>query len=297
VQAGSYVEVERVRFDFSSLKGLHEEQRQEVEALVNSRVRLADEIRADQMKLEEAKRAGALALFGEKYGGTVRVITIGDYSKELCGGTHLPHTGFVGTFMIVGESSIAAGTRRIEALVGESAASLQREQARFLHEAARRLGRPVDEVVTGLEELVDQIKRLERERKALQQELAKVEAQRLVASAKSINGVRFVTSTIKGADRELLAALADAVRSSLAREGIVVLASSAGPAQVALVMATTTDLAKRLHAGELVKAISPLMQGSGGGRPEFAQAGGKDPTGIPAALKRAEELVRDALAK
>jgi len=295
VQAGSFVEQERVRFDFSSLNALREEQRHEVQVLVNRRVALADEIRASQMRLEEAKRAGALALFGEKYGQRVRVVTIGDYSKELCGGTHLLHTGFVGTFLITGESSIAAGTRRIEALVGEAAAERQRKEQRLLHDVAKRLGRSADEVVTGLEELLEQLKRAERERKALQLELAKVQASRLVADAKQINGVTLVSSTIKQADRELLAALADAVKGSLSGDGIVLLASSDGPANVSMVMAATRNLAKRLHAGELLKAVAPLTNGSGGGRAEFAQAGGKDPSGIPAALKRAEELIRDTL--
>jgi len=297
VQAGSYVEAERVRFDFSSLQGLQEEQRHQVETLVNNRVALADEVHASQMRLEEAKRIGALALFGEKYSSTVRVVTIGDYSKELCGGTHLRHTGFVGTFTIVGESSIAAGTRRIEALVGDAAAERQARQQRLLHDVAKRLGRSADEVVTGLEELLEQLKKAERERKHLQLELAKVQASRLVAEGKKINGVTFVTSTIKHADRELLAALADAIKSSLQKDGVVLLASSEGPASVSLVMATTGDLVTRIHAGQVLKAISPLTKGSGGGRPEFAQAGGKDPSGIPAALKRAEELVAEALEK
>jgi alanyl-tRNA synthetase len=295
VQAGSLVEEERVRFDFSSLKGLQEEQRHDVQVLVNRRVALADEVRAAQMRLEEAKRAGALALFGEKYGSSVRVVTIGDYSKELCGGTHLLHTGYVGTFMITGESSIAAGTRRIEALVGEAAAERQRQEQRLLHEVAKRLGRSADDVVAGLEELLEQLKQAERERKTLQREAAKVQAQRLVAEAKKINGITFVSSTIKHADRELLAALADAVRSSLQKDGVVLLASSEGPEHVSLVMAATTDLTTRIHAGNVLKAVSPLTKGSGGGRPEFAQAGGKDPSGIPAALKRAEQLVSEAL--
>ncbi len=297
VQAGSYVETERVRFDFSSLQGLREEQRAQVEALVNSRVRLADEIHTSRMRLEEAKRDGALALFGEKYGGMVRVVTIGDYSKELCGGTHLRHTGFVGTFLITGESSIAAGTRRIEALVGEAAAQKQQDGQRLLHEAARRLGRPAHELVAGLEELLEQLKRSERERKTVQMEFAKVEAHRLVAEGRKINGVTLVTSTIKHADREQLAALADAVRRSLQTGGVVLLAASEGPNRATLVMATTNDVAGRVHAGQTLKAVSPLTNGSGGGRAEFAQAGGKDPSGIPAAMKRAEELIREALEK
>ncbi len=295
VQAGSFVEEERVRFDFSSLNALQEEQRHDVQVLVNRRVALADEVRASQMQLEEAKRAGALALFGEKYGSAVRVVTIGDYSKELCGGTHLVHTGCVGTFMITGESSIAAGTRRIEALVGEAAAQRQHQQQRLLHDVAKRLGRATDEVVQGLEELLEQLKRAERERKSLQRELATVQAGRLVAEAKQIHGVTLVSSTIKQADRALLAALADAVKGSLSGDGVVLLASSDGPTHVSMVMATTRNLAKRIHAGDLLKAVAPLTNGSGGGRAEFAQAGGKDPSGIPAALRRAEELVREAL--
>ena len=297
VQAGSYVETDRVRFDFSSLQALREEQRLDVEALVNSRVRLADEVRSQQMEIEAARQQGALALFGEKYGHQVRVVSIGDYSKELCGGTHLLHTGYVGTFMIVGESSIAAGTRRIEALVGEAAAQEVQRHQRVLQDAAKRLGRPIDEVVIGLEELLEQLKRSERQRQHLQLELAKVEAGRLLAEAKRINGITLVTSVIKHADRALLAVLADAIKSQLGKDGVVLLASSDGPAQVSLVMAATGDLAKRLHVGQLLKAIAPLTQGSGGGRPEFAQAGGKDPSGIPAALKRAEELIQEVLSQ
>ncbi len=294
VQGGSYNEAERLRFDFSSRRGLDDEQRQQVEALVNSRVRLADAVHTAQMSQDEAKRDGALALFGEKYGSTVRVVTIGDYSKELCGGTHLPHTGFLGAFTITGESAVAAGTRRIEALVGEAATARQQQDAGLLHDAARCLSRPAQELMTGLEELLEQLKRSERERKALQLELAKVEAHRLVAEGKSINGIMFIAAMVKHADRELLAALADAVKNSLKQDGVVLLASG-DQGQVSVVVAATPNLVKRIHAGQLLKAIAPLVQGSGGGRPEFAQGGGKDPAGIPAALKRAEEIVRQSL--
>ncbi|MBI3321631.1 MAG: alanine--tRNA ligase [Candidatus Omnitrophica bacterium] len=296
VQAGSFVEAERVRFDFSSLHGLREEQRDEVQALVNSRVRLADEVCVSQMRLAEARRSGALALFGEQYADLVRVVTIGDYSKELCGGTHLLHTGFVGAFTIVAESSIAAGTRRIEALVGEAAAQQQQEQQRLLQEAAKRLGRPAREIVSGLEELLEQLKGAERDRKALQAELAKVEARRLVAEGKHINNVALVTSTIKHADRQFLATLADAVTRALPGDGVVCLAST-DQERVSFVMATTAGLVTRVHAGDLLKEVAPLIQGSGGGRPAFAQGGGRNPGGIPAAMKRVEELVRQALEK
>ena len=200
----------------------------------------------------------------------------------------------MGTFLLLGESSIAAGTRRIEALVGEAASQRQHQERQVLVEAARRLGRPAGEVAAGLEELLEQLKRAERERKALQAELAKVEAHRLVAEGETINGVTLVRATVKRMDRESLAVLADAVRRSLRGDGVICLASGDG-ASVSLVVAATLGLAKRVHAGELLKAVAPLISGSGGGRPDFAQGGGKDPAGIPAALKRAEELVREAL--
>jgi len=295
VQGGSYNEAERLRFDFSSLKGLQEQQRQDAEALVNERIRHADGVHAAYMGIDEARKTGALALFGEKYGSTVRVVTIGDYSRELCGGTHLRHTGFLGEFTIIGESSIAAGTRRVEALVGGAAVERLRQQQRLLHEAARRLGRPAEELVVGLEELIEKVKQLDKERKALQGELAKVEARRLVAEGKRIDGVTVVMSSMRHADREALAVLADAVKTALREQGVVLLASGDG-GQVSVVVAVTPDVATRVHAGQLLKAIAPLVAGSGGGRPEFAQGGGKDPAGIPAALRKAEELVREALA-
>jgi alanyl-tRNA synthetase len=295
VQAGSLVELERVRFDFSSLSGLHEEQQAKVEQLVNERARCADDVKTTTMGLEDAKHMGALALFGEKYGRQVRVVSIGDYSKELCGGTHLSHTGLMGSFRIVAESSIAAGTRRIEALVGEAAQSRQHEEQRLLAEAAQRLSRPPQELLGGLEELLSQLKRSEQQRKALQAELAKVEAKRLTAEAKQIHGVAFIAANVKQADREVLAVMADAVRSSLKGDGVVVLAASEGDSKVSLVVAVTGALVKHLSAGELLKAVAPLVQGSGGGRPEFAQGGGKDPSKIPDAFKRAEEIVRQTL--
>jgi alanyl-tRNA synthetase len=247
------------------------------------------------MPVQEAKQAGAMALFGEKYGDRVRVVSIGDYSKELCGGTHLPHTGLLGTFLIIGESSIAAGTRRVEALVGEAAAQQQQAHERLLREAAKRLGRSAEDVVAGLEDLLEQMKRVERERKTLQGELAKVQAGRLVAQGKALNGITLVCAAIDHADRELLATLADAVRGQL-KTGAVLLASTLASRDVAWVLALTADVvARRLHAGQLLKEIAAVTQGGGGGRPDFAQAGGKDPSKIPQAMKRAEELLSEAL--
>jgi alanyl-tRNA synthetase len=293
MQAGSYVEAERVRFDFSSAKALHEEQRYQVEAQVNARVRLADAISSAQMRLAQAKLTGAIAMFGEKYGDHVRVVSIGDYSKELCGGTHLLHTGLIGTFKITSESSIAAGTRRIEALVGGAADDERQAQERVLAEASHRLSRPPRELVTAVDELLDKLKGLERERKAMQAELALVEAERLKGCGKMIGNATFISAEVKHADREQLKLLADAVRSKLPGDGLVLLVSQ-DAGQVSMVMAVTASAAKRVHAGQVLKEISALTQGSGGGRADFAQAGGRDPSKIGQALQHAEGLVRKA---
>ncbi len=295
VQAGSLVEAERVRFDFSSLGGLRDEQRAKVEQLVNDRVRASDGVKTDDMELDEAKRLGALALFGEKYGRRVRVVSIGDYSHELCGGTHLVHTGLIGTFRIIEESSIAAGTRRIEAIVGATALERQQQESQLLRQLAERFSRPPHEALQGLEELFQQLRTAEKHLKTLKQELAKIQAKQLVAEAKRIDGVTVVTAQIDGADRDLLASLADAITSSLT-SGVAVLASKEDAASVAWVMAVTADLVKRgVHAGELLKTISAITKGGGGGRPDFAQAGGKDPSRITEALKQTERFVREAI--
>ena len=295
VQAGSLVEAERVRFDFSSLGGLQEEQRVQAERLVNDRIRAADTVQTGVMPLEQAKRAGALALFGEKYGQQVRVVSIGDYSKELCGGTHLMHTGSVGLFRIVSDSAIAAGTRRIEAVVGEAAVERQQQESQWLHQVAQRLSRPPHEALRGLEELFEQLKQAEKQMAALTTELARVQAKDLVAKAQRIDGALWVTAHLDGADRALLAALADALKGQLG-SGAALLVSAESAKTVAWVMVVTPDVVKRgVHAGQFVKAVSAITGGGGGGRPDFAQAGGKEPAKIAEALKRAEQMIREAL--
>lgn len=296
VQAGSLVEVERVRFDFSSLGGLRDEQRTQVEQLVNARILSADPVNTAVMNVEDAKREGALALFGEKYGRQVRVVSIGDYSKELCGGTHVAQTSLVGAFQITAESSIAAGTRRVEAVVGESAAARRQQDAQLLRQAAERLSRSPQDVVGGIEELLAHVRSAEKQTKHLKLELAQHRATQLALEAKSVNGTKVVIARCDGADRELLSALADAVQGRLAT-GVTLLVSAAAPASVAWVMAVTPDLVTRgLHAGRLLKTIAAVTQGGGGGRADFAQAGGKDASRIPEALAQAERLLRDALA-
>ncbi|MBI2885303.1 MAG: alanine--tRNA ligase [Candidatus Omnitrophica bacterium] len=298
VQAGSLVEAERLRFDFSALGGLQEEQQLQVEQLVNERIRLADAVQTQVMKLAEARQRGAVALFGEKYGQEVRVVSIGDYSQELCGGTHLLHTGFVGTFKIVSEGSVAAGTRRIEAMVGEAAFLRQQQESQWLRHAAAQLNRPAHEVAAGLDELLQQIKASERAVKEAKLSTASSQAKGLLEQAKQIDGLTFIGAAIGGgADRELLSALADALKGSM-RDGVAVLASADSRGRVAWVMAATAGAVTRgVHAGKVLKEVAALTGGSGGGRPEFAQAGGSEPGKVAEALARAEALVRQAVGR
>ena len=297
MQAGSLVEVERVRFDFSALGGLRDEQRAQVEWLVNTRILLGDPVNTTVMNVEEAKRAGALALFGEKYGRQVRVVSIGEYSKELCGGTHVAQTNLVGAFRITAESSIAARTRRVEAVVGESAMARQQQESQLLKRIAERLSRSPQDALGGIEELLEQLRTSEKQAKALKLELAQHRAKQLVVDAKSVNGAKVVIARFDGADRELLSALADAIQGQLTA-GVTLLVSVEAPASVAWVMAVTSNLVKRgLHAGRLLKAIAAITQGGGGGRAEFAQAGGKDASRVTEALQEAERLLQDALGR
>lgn len=249
------------------------------------------------MSVEEAKRAGALALFGEKYGRQVRVVSIGEYSKELCGGTHVAQTNLIGAFQITAESSIAAGTRRVEAVVGESALAHQQQDSHLLKRVAERLSRSPHDVLGGVEELLGQLRSAEKQTKALKVALAQARAKELVLEAKPVNGTKVVIARFDGADRDLLSAMADAITGRLTA-GVTLLVSVEAPERVAWVMAVTSGLVKQgVHAGQLLKTIAAITQGGGGGRADFAQAGGKDASRVPEALAQAERLVRDALLK
>lgn len=293
-QAGSSNVDNKLRFDFTA-KQVSDKQVRQIEDLVNARVAQADAVSAQIMSLREAKESGAIAMFGEKYGDQVRVITIGDYSKEFCGGTHLPHIGYIGSFKIVGESSISAGTRRVEALVGEAANEVAKQESQALKDAAKVLGRPVKEVVTGIGELQQALKTSEKTRLALQAEIAALKAQTLTQNALSIGEVRLVAQEVPATDRDALKLMADAMRDSMGQNAIVLLATQPESQSVAWVMAATKDLAKRIHVGKALKSIAAITGGGGGGRPDFAQAGGKDPQKIGEALKQAESIVKEAL--
>ena len=285
-QAGSLVEPDRLRFDFTHYTGVSGEELDRIEQIVNRAVLSNLKVEAMEKNLDEARAMGAAALFGEKYGNVVRVIKMGDFSLELCGGTHLNSTAEVGLFKLIGESSVGAGLRRIEAVTGEGALKYVSAKENQLNEIARITKSMPHELVQRVEGMAREIKELEGETEALRARLASYEVQSLLEQAGELNGARFLAARVSSPDMDSLRAMADLIRDKLG-SAVVVLGSAAGD-RVNLVAAVTPDLVPRgLHAGKLVKEIAPLVGGGGGGRPEMATAGGKDPSRLQEALDKA----------
>jgi alanyl-tRNA synthetase len=291
-QAGSLVAPDRLRFDFTHRQPVKDRELEQVEDLINEKVQanlVVDPFEADY---QEALRLGALALFGEKYGDRVRVIRIGDFSTELCGGTHLDATGQIGLLKFVGEGAVAAGVRRLEAVTGpEALRHVGREEA-ALRETADLLKIPPLEVPRRLGKLLEEQRGLEKRLAELDARAARSRAQELVAGARRVGGVAVVAARLDGLDAEGLRAAADSVRERLG-SGVVCL-GSVRDGKVSLVAAVTKDLTPRLHAGKLVQSVAKAVDGAGGGRPDLAQAGGKNPAGLDAALGAVHDWVARA---
>jgi alanyl-tRNA synthetase len=293
-QAGSYVGPEYFRFDFSHFQALTDEDLKRVEARVNEMIRADDPVRIYQLSLREAKKQGALAFFGEKYGERVRMIDVGGYSRELCGGTHVARTGEIGLFYIMAESSVAAGVRRIEACCGERAYLKMVETNRLLREAAGLLKTSPDKLPDRVKSLTGRIKSLESEKEASLRKDALRNLDRFLTQARVVEGVKVIAAELAGVPMNGLRQACDLLKQKTG-SGIVVLGSTAGT-KVHLVAGVTGDLIKRgYHAGQIVKEISQLIGGSGGGRPDLAQAGGKKPEQLPAALEAVYELVSNRI--
>ncbi|HEX9747573.1 MAG TPA: alanine--tRNA ligase [Methylomirabilota bacterium] len=281
-QAGSLVAPDHLRFDFSHGASVKDSEVEEVEGLVNEQVQANIVVSPAEMDLQEALRSGAMALFGEKYGDRVRVIRIGDFSTELCGGTHLDATGQIGLFKVTDEGAVASGVRRIEAVTGEHAlAHVGREEA-ALRESAGLLKIPPLELPRRLAALLEDQKRLEKQLAQLETKLARTQAQDLAAAAKQVAGVPVLAARLDGLDPDGLRSVADTLRDRLP-SGIILLGSVVD-GKVSLVAAVSKDLTKRFPAGRLVQDIAKLVGGGGGGRPDLAQAGGKDPSKLDEAL-------------
>ncbi len=289
-QAGSLVEPDRMRFDFTHYAAVTLEELSSIEQLVNNAVLSNLPIEVFETSLAKAKELGAAALFGEKYGKQVRVVKMGDYSLELCGGTHLTSTAEVGLFKIINETSVGAGLRRIEAVTGQGVLRYLASKEEQLQEIATVIKSPTHELVRRAEGLVQQNKALEQEIEALRNKLAKSEVQEILGQVQQIKGVPVLTAAVAAPDMDNLRSMVDMLRDKLG-SGVILLGSAAGE-KVNLVAAVTKDLMGRgLHAGNLVKEIAKVVGGGGGGRPDMAQAGGKEPSKLEEAIAKVASVV------
>ena len=293
-QKGSLVTPDRLRFDFAHFQPMTAEEIAEVEKLVNEKIQEALPVMTQVMDIEEAKKSGAMALFDEKYSEKVRVVSMGDFSKELCGGTHVANTSAITAFKLVSESGIAAGVRRIEALTGDGVFKYYKEQEEELAKAAKLLKTAPQSVCEKIEHLYSEIKSLQAENDALKSKAAKDALGDVMNQVQEIKGVKLLAAKLEGVDMNGLRDLGDQLKEKLG-EGVVVLAS-VNDGKVNL-MATATDEAQKkgAHAGNLIKAIAALVGGGGGGRPGMAQAGGKNPAGVDDAIKEAVKVVESQI--
>ena len=291
-QAGSLVSPERLRFDFNHTGAIPEEKLAAIEAHVNRHIREDAGVSIQESSYEDAIRHGALAFFGDKYGDRVRVVKIGDFSTELCGGTHIQRSGEIGIFKLPFESGVAAGVRRVEAFTGEGALDLIRSYEQKLKEIGNLVRGSADDTVEKVKKLLDRQKELEREIEKLRGQFEKDQIPELLAKKQSVDGTNVLVSQVDGVDAKQLRDIVDQLKEKLG-SGVVVLAS-AGESNVNLVASVSPDLTRRYHAGNIIKELARMVGGGGGGRPDFAQAGGKEPAKIDAALKRAEELIRES---
>lgn len=292
-QKGSQVSADALRFDFSHLEAMKAEELREVERLVNAEIRRNHSVQTDVLDLDEAKAKGAMALFGEKYDEKVRVLTMGDFSVELCGGTHAARTGDIGLFRITSEGGVAAGVRRIEAVTGERAMAFTERQQDQLDEAAGLVKSDAFSVAEKVRGLLDRSKQLEKELQQLKDKLAAQESADLVHNAIEVKGKKLLVSLLKNGDAKALRTMVDDLKNQLG-SGIVVL-GLAQDDKVSLIAGVTKDLVGQVKAGELVSMLAAQVGGKGGGRPDMAQAGGSDAAALPAALDSVQAWVAERL--
>ncbi|HKL51833.1 MAG TPA: alanine--tRNA ligase, partial [Wenzhouxiangellaceae bacterium] len=288
-QKGSLVAADRLRFDFSHFEPVTTEQLREIETRVNEQIQANVAASAEEMDYDQAMDAGALAFFGDKYGDRVRVLQFGDYSTELCGGTHVDRVGDIGAFKIVHETGISAGVRRIEAVAGRRAVAWMQDTDRTLRSVAERLKSSPEQVGTRVEQLLDRSRELEKELERIKHKLASARGSDLSASARDIGGIKILAERLAGVDPNSLRDTVDQLKNKLG-SAIVVLGTEAGDG-VRLVAGVTGDLTDRFKAGELVNFVAGQVGGKGGGRPDFAQAGGSDAENLGAALESVFEWV------
>lgn len=292
-QKGSLVGAERMRFDFSHFEGLTMATIRRIEELVNAQIRANHEVATQLMGLEEAKSAGAMALFGEKYEDDVRVVRMGDYSTELCGGTHAKRTGDIGFFKIIAESGIAAGVRRIEAVTGKSAIDLMHQLGEQIEEAAALVKGDQFSIADKVRQVLDKAKMMERELEQLKAKLAAHAGNDLLSQVIDINGQKVLVAALEGVDPKSLRGMLDELKNQM-KSGVVLLATSSD-GKVNLIAGVTNDLTGKVKAGELVNLVAQQVGGKGGGRPDMAQAGGTQPEAVPAALQSVHSWLEERL--
>ena len=294
-QNGSYVDGERLRFDFSHFSAMTPEELQKVEAIVNEKIAEGIAVDTQVMTMEEAKKTGAMALFGEKYGESVRVVMMGDFSKEFCGGTHVKNTGNIGAFKILSESGVAAGVRRIEALTGNGVMKYYKELEEKVHEAARILKTNPAGLVEKAGHLMAENKALHSELESMKSKAAKDALGDVLDQVTTVRDVKLLAAKVSGVDMNGLRDLGDQLKEKLG-EGVILLASDLDGKVNLVAMATDGAMKKGAHAGNLIKGIAALVGGGGGGRPNMAQAGGKNPAGIENAIAEAKNVLNAQIA-
>jgi alanyl-tRNA synthetase len=293
-QAGSLVAPDRLRFDFVHTSAIARDELDRIERIVNEQVYRNTPVQTDVRKTEEAMASGAMALFGEKYGDRVRVVSIPGFSMELCGGTHVAATGDIGSFVITQESGVAAGVRRIEAVTGAGAVAWQQQQR-------GQLDRVLGALTTTADQAVDLVHRLQSDAKRLTREVEQLKMKAALGGGASgaqddtqdVKGVKLIVRRVSGLEKNALRGLSDSLRDRLA-SGIVVIASE-NDGKVSLVVSVSKDLTAKIQAGRIVKEIAPIVGGGGGGRPDFAEAGGKDPSKIDELVAKAPDLIAGLL--
>ena len=293
-QAGSYVDAERLRFDFTHFQAMTEEEIAKVESIVNEQIANGLDVVTKEMTLEEAKKTGAMALFGEKYGDTVRVVSMGDFSVELCGGTHVSNTKEISYLKVISEAGISAGVRRIEALTGNGLIKHFEEMEKLLNEAAKAAKSDAHNLTKKIHSLNDEIKSLSSENEKLKAKLANESVGDALDNVVEVKGVKLLATKVADVDMNGLRNLGDQLKEKMGG-GVVVIVSTTNDKANVIVMADDDAISKGAHAGNMIKEIAKCVGGGGGGRPNMAQAGGKNPAGADMAIEKAKEILESQL--
>lgn len=290
-QAGSLVTPERLRFDFSHFEAMTAQQLEEVEKRVNEAILDALDIKVQELNIEDAKKLGATAQFGEKYGEVVRVVSMGDYSVEFCGGCHLSNTAQAGLFKIVAEGGVAAGVRRIEAVTGKGVMEYIAEKERIIADAAKALKTTEHDLPKRAESIMEEYKALHKTIESMKTKAAAAKANDIMASVKHCGAVELLTAQLDGTTVDSLKTMADDIKAKI-ENSVIVLAANTDGKITFVAMASKGALEKGVHAGKIIKEITAICGGSGGGKPDMAQGGGKDALKIDDALAKVDEIIQ-----